>query len=202
MALKPGLYRIHYVPPHVVPPFVGGVQAVGVDLASPVLAMPDSPHIRGVRVWQVSCAPDNEEQRIITAPGFKPSGIYQGIGPVLPGWGRIPRKKIETEGLDPAALREADIKADKEAEEEGILPFPDLPVLFTPSIKNWNIEESIDGGGDPTKATYVISVPTKLPGAISAVTIDKYHLATKTYPIYPSSFPLPAWQFIPVEGDE
>ncbi|KAJ2926957.1 hypothetical protein H1R20_g10150, partial [Candolleomyces eurysporus] len=175
MPLKPGLYRIHYVPPHVVPPFVGGVQAVGVDLASPVLALPDSPHIRGVRVWQVAFAPDNNDQYIITAPGFKPSGIYQERPTSRPI--RKPKRRVSSLS-------------------------PDLPVLFTPSIKNWNIEESIDGGGDPTKATYVISVPTKLVGVISAVTTDKFHLVTKSYPIYPSSFPLPAWQFIPVEGDE
>lgn len=64
------------------------------------------------------------------------------------------RKDVDTEGLDPGAAAEAEIKSDKEAEDEGILPQPDLPVLFTTTIKNWVITEA-SNGGDPSKATYM-----------------------------------------------
>lgn len=45
--LQPGLYQIRYVPPHVVPPFVGGVRAVGIDLNTPILDLPAVPPARG-----------------------------------------------------------------------------------------------------------------------------------------------------------
>ena len=70
------------------------------------------------------------------------------------------RKPVDTEGLDPAAAAEAELKADIEAEGEGILPHPDLPVLFMIAIKYWVIKEASNGEEDPNKVTYTcVSAP-------------------------------------------
>lgn len=138
--------------------------------------------------WDVEPAPDNADQYIITTPGFRPPHLHQGVGPVRAGWGRIRRKRIETEGLDHATISEADIKADKEAEEEGILPHPDLPVLFTTTIKNWNIDEANDGGGDPEKATYVY-VPFLSFPSLTCANLFLISLGSRFRPNY--SVPLP-----------
>ncbi|KAJ2925939.1 hypothetical protein H1R20_g11161, partial [Candolleomyces eurysporus] len=197
MPLKPGLYQIRYVPPHITPPFFGGVNAVGEDINKPVAALPLIPPFRGVRTWEVTAVPDKKDQYIIATPGFKSPST--GVGPIRAGWGRPVRKPVDTEGLDPAAAAEAELKADIEAEEEGTLPHPDLPVLFTTAIKHWVIQEASDGGGDPNKVTYTIKVPTKIMGAITAVSVENNILVTKNYPsLIVIHFQIPNWQFVPV----
>ncbi|RXW21244.1 hypothetical protein EST38_g4605 [Candolleomyces aberdarensis] len=198
MPLKPGRYQIRYVPPGLTPPFAGGVYAVGEDLNKPVQALPNTPPFLGVRTWEVAHAPDGKDQYTIVTPGFKSPSI--GIGPVLAGWGRPPRKDVDTEGLDPAAIAKAEIKADKEAEKEGILQWPNQPVLFTTTIQDWQITETRDGGGDPEKTTYNIKIPTEISGVISAVDVENGHLITKSYPIISTLYyRLPTWQFVPTD---
>ncbi|KAJ2935081.1 hypothetical protein H1R20_g2051, partial [Candolleomyces eurysporus] len=196
MPLKPGRYLIRYVPPGLTPPFEGGVYAVGEVINKPVLAVPDTPFFPGVRTWEVAHAPEGKDQYTIVTPEFKSPSIV--IGPVLAGWGHPPRKDVDTEGLDPAAIAEAEIKADKEAEKEGILQWPNEPVLFTTTTQNWEITETTDGGGDPKKTTYHIKIPTEVGGVISAVDVENGHLVTKNYPIVSTLYyQLPTWQFIP-----
>ncbi|KAJ2926943.1 hypothetical protein H1R20_g10140, partial [Candolleomyces eurysporus] len=67
---------------------------------------------------------------------------------------------------------------------------PGEDVLFTTTIRGWNIRQGEDGG-------YVISVPTSVIGAIWAVTIEDGHLAIKSYPVIRDMPELPVWKFIP-----
>ena len=53
MPIKPGLYQIRFVPPHVTPPFLGGVIAVGEDINKPVEALPLVPPTPGVHTVRV-----------------------------------------------------------------------------------------------------------------------------------------------------
>ncbi|RXW21237.1 hypothetical protein EST38_g4608 [Candolleomyces aberdarensis] len=199
MTLKPGLYQIRYVPAHITPPFLGGVHAVGEDINKPIEALPLFPPFKGVHTWEVTRALDNKDQWVILTPSFRSHSIIHRIGPVRAGWGRPLRKAIQADELDPEAAAEAEVLADKEAEEEGLLPHPDLAVLFTTTIKNWVITQASDGGGDPNKATYTITVPTKLVGAIAAVGVENNHVVTKNYPVIESlHYRTPTWQFVPV----
>ncbi|KAJ2915415.1 hypothetical protein MD484_g4970, partial [Candolleomyces efflorescens] len=205
MTLKPGLYQIRYVPAHVGPHFAGGVHAVGEDINKPVEALPLLPPIKGVHAWQVTTAIDNKDQWVILTPGFKPiASILQGPGPVRAGWGRPVRRfrPIKPDELDAEAAAAEEVEADQEAEREGILPYPDLPVFFTTTIKNWVITQATDGGGDPNKATYTITVPTKIVGAVAAVGVHGRQLITKNYPLTSDvHYRIPTWQFVPVKTD-
>ncbi|KAJ2913999.1 hypothetical protein MD484_g6429, partial [Candolleomyces efflorescens] len=204
MTLKPGLYQIRYVPPHVGPPFLGGVHAVGEDINKPIEALPLLPPLKGVHTWEVTHAINNKDQWIILTPGFKSPSRFHGIGPVRAGWGRPARRlrPLRTDELDPEAAAAEEVEADQEAEAEGVLPYPDLPVFFTTTIKNWVITQASDGGEDPNRATYTISVPTKLVGAIAAATVENHIVVTKNYPVTLALHrPLPTWQFVPVKTD-
>ncbi|RXW18769.1 hypothetical protein EST38_g7086 [Candolleomyces aberdarensis] len=70
---------------------------------------------------------------------------------------------------------------------------PEEDVLFTTTIRGWNIDLGEDG-------RCVISVPTTVIGAIWAVTVKDEHLAVKSYPVI-RDMQLPAWSLIPVNSD-
>ncbi|RXW21242.1 hypothetical protein EST38_g4603 [Candolleomyces aberdarensis] len=199
MPLKPGLYQIRYVPAHVIPPFVGGLTAVGEDINKPVAALPvlTVPPYTGVRDWEVTAVPDKKNQYVIATKPFKSPST--GVGPIRAGWGRELRKPVDIEGLDPSAAARARSKADIEAEEEGILPYPGTAVPFTTEIVNWTIEEASDGGGDPNKVTYRIIAPTVILDAIPAVSVYNNILVVENYPkISIVDYQIPTWQFVPV----
>ncbi|KAJ3574472.1 hypothetical protein NP233_g1742 [Leucocoprinus birnbaumii] len=79
--LKPGRYRIRYVPVGLQPPFVGGLYADSKEIGEPLTAEPLSP-TTPPQVWAVHAAENGKFT--ITSPGFKSK--LAGIGPVLPGW--------------------------------------------------------------------------------------------------------------------
>ncbi|KAJ2919749.1 hypothetical protein MD484_g753, partial [Candolleomyces efflorescens] len=67
---------------------------------------------------------------------------------------------------------------------------PGEDVLFATVARKWNIEPQDD------PSVHVISVPTKVVGAIWVVVVQGDHLAIQSFPVIPGAFPLPAWQFV------
>ena len=57
MTLKPGLYQIRYVTPHVTLPFLGGVHAVGEEINRAVEALPLVPPVKGVHAVRTLSLP-------------------------------------------------------------------------------------------------------------------------------------------------
>ncbi|KAJ2935082.1 hypothetical protein H1R20_g2050, partial [Candolleomyces eurysporus] len=186
MPLKPGHYRILYVPSGLPP----SDYAVSGQIEKPLPVSPLEANSR----WELLVAPGNiKDQWTIRKE------VVIERTPDYIGWGRPSRKGVHSDDRNPFDFN-PEIRADKEAEREGLIQWPDQPVIYTTLTQNWQITETPDGGGNPEK-TYNIKIPTDIVGVISAVTIENNHLVTKNYPAHPvPGFPhkLPAWRFIPI----
>ncbi|RXW21245.1 hypothetical protein EST38_g4606 [Candolleomyces aberdarensis] len=195
MPLKPGTYRIRYVAP-------GNVYAVtGEDKQPPqVQAVNQLPGPLADKYNWVLRAPDEKIKDQWTIGQWVESKVESKSEPDYLGWGRPSRKGVQTEDPNPFDFN-PEIRAEKEAEREGILQWPDQPVLYTTITQNWQITETLDGKEDINKTSYNIKIPTEIDNVVSAVAVENGHLITKNYPVHVEhglSHKLPAWQFIPI----